>query len=116
LVVITPKSHHFLNSTFVDSPRLRRMAGDAHVLLSAADAERLGITDGAPVRVESDHGTVSAPAGVTDDVRPGTVVVFSNWWHRDLPGDASANSLTGQDLTDLGSAPQFSVRATVTAG
>jgi anaerobic selenocysteine-containing dehydrogenase len=114
-LVLTPKSHHFLNSTFVDSPRLRRMAGEANVLVSLADAERLGITDGMAIRVESDHGVVDAPAGVTNDVRPGTVVVFSNWWHRDLPGGASTNSLTGQDLTDLGGAPQFSVRATVTA-
>jgi anaerobic selenocysteine-containing dehydrogenase len=115
LLVITPKSHHFLNSTFVDSPRLRRMAGDAHVLLSMADAAKLGIVDGAAVRVESEHGAVNAPALVTDEVLAGTAVVFSNWWHRDLPGGAGTNSLTGQDLTDLGGAPQFSVRATVTA-
>jgi anaerobic selenocysteine-containing dehydrogenase len=91
------------------------MAGDAHVLLSIADAGRLGITDGVSIRLESDHGAVSAPALVTDEVLAGTAVVFSNWWHRDLPGGSSTNSLTGQDLTDLGGSPQFSVRATVTA-
>jgi anaerobic selenocysteine-containing dehydrogenase len=112
-LVLTPKSHHFLNSTFVDAPRLRHMAGEPHVLVSVADASRLGVTDGAALTVESEHGAVHAPAQVSSDVLDGTVVVYSNWWHRDLSGGGT-NSLTGQDFTDLGSAPQFSVRATVT--
>jgi hypothetical protein len=50
---------------------------------------------------------------VSDDVLAGTVVIPSNWWHQDFPGGSGANALTGQDLTDLGTAPRFTVRAHV---
>ena len=112
-LVVTPKSHHFLNSSFVDHDRLRHMAGGASAQLAPADADRLGVADGELVVVESDYGAVTATVGVSDDVLAGTVVLPSNWWHRDFPGGFGANALTGQDLTDLGAAPQFTVRAAV---
>jgi anaerobic selenocysteine-containing dehydrogenase len=114
-IVVTPKSHHFLNSSFVDHDRLRHMAGGPVALVAPGDAARLALADGALVRVESEHGTITAVASVSDDVLPGTVVVPSNWWHRDFPGGLGTNALTGQDLTDLGTAPRFTVRARLTA-
>ena len=114
VLVVTPKAHHFLNSTFVDDDRLRHMAGEARVLVAPADAARVGVSDGSLVRVTSEHGAITAVAAVTDDVLAGTVVVPSNWWHRDFPGGLGANALTGQDLTDLGAAPRFTVAAQLT--
>jgi anaerobic selenocysteine-containing dehydrogenase len=112
-LVVTPKSHHFLNSSFVDHDRLRHMAGAPSAQLAAVDAVRLAVSDGSLVQVESDYGAVTARVAVSDDVLAGTVVIASNWWHRDFPGGVGANALTGQDLTDLGSAPQFTVRASI---
>jgi anaerobic selenocysteine-containing dehydrogenase len=112
-LVVTPKTHHFLNSSFVDHDRLRRMAGAPSALLAPVDAARLAVADGDMVRVESDHGALAVTAAVSDDVLPGTVVIPSNWWHRDFAGGLGANALTGQDLTDLGTGPQFAVRAGV---
>ena len=112
-LVVTPKSHHFLNSSFVDHDRLRHMAGAPSAQLAPVDAARLAVCDGSLALVESDYGTVTATIAVSDDVLPGTVVVPSNWWHRDFPGGLGANALTGQDLTDLGAAPQFTVRASI---
>jgi anaerobic selenocysteine-containing dehydrogenase len=112
-LVVTPKTHHFLNSSFVDHDRLRRMAGAPSALLAPVDAARLAVADGDVVHVESDHGAVAVTAAVSDDVLAGTVVIPSNWWHRDFTGGLGANALTGQDLTDLGTGPQFAVRAYV---
>jgi len=113
-LVVTPKAHHFLNSTFVDEARLRHMAGDARVHVAPDDASRLAIATGDRVQVTSEHGAITAVADVSDDVLAGTIVVISNWWHRDYPGGLGANALTGQDLTDLGAAPQFTVAARLT--
>jgi anaerobic selenocysteine-containing dehydrogenase len=65
------------------------------------------------VQVRSDHGAVTVPARITDDVARGTVAITSNWWHADFLGGLGTNALTGEDLTDVGSAPQFTVRAEV---
>jgi anaerobic selenocysteine-containing dehydrogenase len=110
-IVVTPKSHHFLNSSFVDHDRLRRMAVPASAQLSPVDATRLAVADGALVQIQSEHGTIATTVLVSDDILPGTVVIPSNWWHHDFPGGLGPNALTGQDLTDLGTAPQFTVRA-----
>ncbi|MFR9799421.1 molybdopterin oxidoreductase family protein [Streptomyces sp. MS06] len=49
------------------------------------DASRLGLRDGAPVRVKGAGGEVVAPAEVTDTVRPGVVSLPHGWGH-DRPG------------------------------
>jgi len=104
--LLTPKSHHFLNSTFVNHARLAHMAGVPRVRMAASDAARLGIADGTSVRLRNEHGDVVVDAEPGDDVLPGTLVLFSNWW-----GRAGPNSLTGQDvLADLAGAPIFSPR------
>jgi len=49
------------------------------------DAARLGIVDGAPVRVTSRVGSVVAPAEITDGIRPRVVSLPHGWGH-DEPG------------------------------
>jgi anaerobic selenocysteine-containing dehydrogenase len=49
------------------------------------DATRLGLADGAPVRVTSRVGSIELPAEVTDDVMPGVVSIPHGWGH-DAPG------------------------------
>ncbi len=55
----------------------------AHV--HPVDAERLGLTDGAPARVRSRAGQIEVPVQVTDDVMPGVVSIPHGWGH-DTPG------------------------------
>ena len=62
LVVLTPKSHHFLNSTAVNHARLRTMAGGPSVLLAAADAAARDVADGELVELSSDTGTMTVTA------------------------------------------------------
>jgi anaerobic selenocysteine-containing dehydrogenase len=49
------------------------------------DAERLGLVDGAPVRVRSRAGEIEVPVQVTEDVMPGVVSIPHGWGH-DTPG------------------------------
>jgi len=113
VAVVTPKSHHFLNSSLVNHERLRTMAKHPAVQLSEADAERFGVADGDLVEVRSDHGALTAVLSVGNEVAPGTAAIIDNWWHEDFPGGRGVNVLHGQDTTDLGGAPIFTARATV---
>jgi anaerobic selenocysteine-containing dehydrogenase len=115
LLVLTPKSHHFLNSTAVNHQRLRVMAGEPSVLVAAVDADARGLADGQLACLRSVHGSLTVPVHRSDDVLPGTAVLLSNWWANDFPGGTGANAITGQELTDLGGAPRFQVRAHLTA-
>ncbi len=114
LVVLTPKSHHFLNSTAVNHARLRTMAGGPSVLLAATDAAARDIADGELVDLTSDTGAMTITARVSNDVLAGTAVLISNWWNDDFPGGRGANALTDQTLTDVGGAPRFQVRVRIT--
>lgn len=53
--------------------------------INPADAGRLGVFDGARVRVTSDTGTVEARVEITDEVMPGVVSLPHGWGH-DRPG------------------------------
>jgi anaerobic selenocysteine-containing dehydrogenase len=61
--------------------------GDARCTLHLhpSDAARLGLGDGALVRVSSRAGSIELPAEITDTVMPGVVSVPHGWGH-DLPG------------------------------
>lgn len=107
LRLVTPKSHHFLNSSFVNHERLRHAAGSPRVYLSPLDATAAGVADGGVVRLSNAAGALEVEVAVTDDVAPGTAMLLSNWWHSDLPGGAAANVLTEQDPNDLGGGPVF---------
>jgi anaerobic selenocysteine-containing dehydrogenase len=73
------------------------------------DADRLGLADGAPARVESRTGALEAPVEVTDAIRPGVVSLPHGWGH-DAPGTrlavagahagVNANLLADEGLVD----------------
>src|SRR5581483_4030861 len=69
-----------------DGSRIRRTKGireltpGAAAELNTADAQRLGIADGAHVTVSSEHGSVNVRARVTDGIAEGVVFVpWSQW-------------------------------------
>ena len=115
LVLITPKSHHFLNSQLVNHPRLRQAAGGAVALVAPSDAAAADLADGGRARLASGSGELEIEAVVSDAVLAGTVVVYDNWWHADFPSRRGVNVLTDQVQADLGAAPIFTARVTLTA-
>jgi len=69
-------------------------------------AARLGVTEGAPVLVESRRGQVTFTANVTTDVRPDTLFAPFHWG-----GKRAANLLTMPALDPTSRMPEFKVCA-----
>ncbi|MFF3463446.1 molybdopterin oxidoreductase family protein [Streptomyces sp. NPDC002619] len=73
------------NSWMHNVPALTGGSNRCTLHIHPDDAERLGVRDGADVRVKGAGGEVTAPAEVTDGVRPGVVSLPHGWGH-DRPG------------------------------
>ncbi len=73
--------------------------------VNPADARRLGLADGEPVRVSSRRGQIEIPARVTERVAPGTV--FLAFHYREAP----ANRLTIAALDPVAKIPELKVCA-----
>ena len=107
LAIISPPARNFLNSTFVNVRSLRDTEGEPHLDIHPDDAAERGISDGDPVTVFNDRGSLQLKARVTDRARLGVVVALSVWWRKLASDGRNANELTHQRLTDLGRAPTF---------
>jgi anaerobic selenocysteine-containing dehydrogenase len=109
-----------------NSQRLVKGRNRCTLLMHPVDAARLGVTDGARVRVRSRAGTVAVEAHVSDDVMPGVVSLPHGWGHH-RPGTrlsiacehagASINDLTDELAIDAvsGNAAFSGVQVTVEA-
>ncbi len=106
LALISAASHHFLNTTFANEPRLRRRAGDPELWLHPGDAAARELADGDRVTASNDRGAFEAVARLTDRVRPGVAATTKGHWAK-LTGGASVNAVTREDVTDLGGGPVF---------
>jgi anaerobic selenocysteine-containing dehydrogenase len=85
LVLIGRRHLRSNNSWLHNVPALTGGTNRCTLHIHPEDAERLGITDGAPVRIKGAGGEVTAPAEVTDGVRSGVVSLPHGWGH-DRPG------------------------------
>ncbi len=106
LTMISPKAHAFLNSTYANQTRQRRIEGPQPVFIHPADASARGIADGQPVRVFNDVGSFEGVADLTKDVVAGAVVCPHGRWSDN--GAATINATVTAELTDLGNGPRLS--------
>ena len=86
---------------------LRALVGSPALLIHPQDAVARAIANGQSVRVFNDRGSHLAVAEVTERARPGVVVAFSVYWHKDSPGGINCNAVTSQQLTDHGAGATF---------
>jgi anaerobic selenocysteine-containing dehydrogenase len=107
LQCIVPPNRFFLNSSFSQSTLLRSRQRGANILLAPADAVRRAIGDGDEVRVFNGRGEARFRARITEDTRPGVVVIEGLWWHRFQPGGRNVNVLTSDRVVDMGGGPAF---------
>ena len=107
LTLLTPKAHHFINSTFNDVNTLTRREGRPTIEISPADAAARGIADGALVRVFNDRGECFLHALVIDRVRPGVVASPATWWASKFRGGNGINTLTPSRPADMGGGATF---------
>jgi anaerobic selenocysteine-containing dehydrogenase len=94
LQLLAPKSHFFLNTTFVNMPRQRRGMNRPTLEMNAADATARGLTDGQCVTICNAQGEITAWVQVTEAIRPGVVSLTGKWWSRPEETSAVANVLT----------------------
>jgi formate dehydrogenase alpha subunit len=87
------------------SAGLEQLAPEAEVEIDPSDAERLGIADGASVRVTSRRGTLVARSRVTRRSPPGTVFMTFHY------AEAAANLLTSDAVDPVAKIPEYKVTA-----
>ncbi|GGW19337.1 molybdopterin oxidoreductase family protein [Streptomyces capoamus] len=85
LVLVGRRHLRSNNSWMHNVPALTGGSNRCTVHIHPEDAARLGVRDGADVRVKGAGGEVVAPAEVTDGIRPGVVSLPHGWGH-DRPG------------------------------
>ncbi|MFG2787574.1 molybdopterin oxidoreductase family protein [Streptomyces sp. NPDC048419] len=93
LVLVGRRHLRSNNSWMHNVPALTGGSNRCTLHIHPEDAERLGVRDGAAVRVKGAGGEVTAPAEVTDGVRPGVVSLPHGWGH-DRPGTRMRHAAT----------------------
>ncbi|MGW0614858.1 molybdopterin oxidoreductase family protein [Streptomyces sp. NPDC002788] len=93
LVLVGRRHLRSNNSWMHNVPALTGGSNRCTLQIHPADAERLGVEDGAAVRVKGAGGEVTAPAEVTDAVRRGVVSLPHGWGH-DRPGTRLSHAST----------------------
>lgn len=108
LTLISPKSHHTLNSTFMNMERHRRAESRPTLEIHPEDAAARRIADGVRVRISNEQGEIHAWASVTEDLRPGLVSLPGRWWY-DADGGPPAvvNLLTPHRFGGKGRTPLY---------
>lgn len=98
LTLISPASAKLVNSMFGEF-----QSPEPLLLMHPVDAEERRLADGARVIVRNELGAISLPLSVTDEVRPGVVLVTKGAWLRHHPEGVGINALipaTGDALVN----------------
>ncbi|MFE5216934.1 MULTISPECIES: molybdopterin oxidoreductase family protein [unclassified Streptomyces] len=93
LVLVGRRHLRSNNSWMHNVPALTGGTNRCTLHIHPDDADRLGVRDGADVRIKGARGEVVAPAEVTDGVRPGVVSLPHGWGH-DRPGTRLGHAST----------------------
>lgn len=102
LRLLSPKAHNFLNSSFANMDRHRAAEGAPVLHMHPEDAARRGLTAGRSVNVVSGTERLTLALDVTEDIRPGVVVLDGKWWRGTDGGGAVANRLAPAAWTPSG--------------
>lgn len=76
------RHRHSMNSWLNDLPSLHPSGKGTEVVIHPDDASRLGIADGDRVKVHSPIGAVELTAAISDQPRPGVIIIDHGWGSR----------------------------------
>lgn len=93
----TSPARTFLNSTFNETPSSRRRESRPTVFVHPDDLARVGISDGAKVRLGNARGVVTLHAAAFEGLRPGVLIAESIWPNDAFEDGQGINTLTGCD-------------------
>ena len=105
LILISPKSHAFLNSCYGNLEVQKKAAGAPFALVHPDDAKSRGIAEGDRIGVFNDLATIEVGARITDDTAAGVVVVPMGYWRKSDGVGIGVNALNPAALTDIGQGP-----------
>jgi len=108
LELLARKNDNYMNSTFADLPGHRKMEARTSQKLEMhpADAATRSITEGDPVRIFNDRGSIELTA-MLNATLPAGVVAARLDWAKLTPGGSNINALTSERLTDIGAGATF---------
>jgi anaerobic selenocysteine-containing dehydrogenase len=95
--LVTAPARSFLNTSFTEMASGRKREGRPTVLIHPADATRIGITEGAKVRLGNDRGEVVLHARLVEGQQTGVLVSESIWPSECFEGGIGINALTSDD-------------------
>ena len=107
LTLISPKSHHTMNSSFINQPRHQKAEGKPSLEMHPYDAAARGLPGEGWVRIFNPQGEVRAWLKVTDKVRPGVISLAGRWWYDQMGGTAPVNTLTPGRLASPRGQPTY---------
>lgn len=93
----TSPARNFLNSSFTETPVSRAKEGRPQLLIHPADAEMLGISDGARVEIGNERGEVVLHAALFSGLKRGVVIAEGIWPNSAHERGEGINVLTGAD-------------------
>jgi len=96
------RNRHSMNSWLNDMPGLHKRSRGNDVVIHPTDAASLGVSTGDRVRVYSPSGSIELDAVVSDQPRPGVVIVDHGWGSRVFdPRGGSAPTSYGANRNQL---------------
>jgi anaerobic selenocysteine-containing dehydrogenase len=102
LRLITKRDRFMHNSWFHNVDKLKRNErAQNYLFMHPVDVRRLGLRDGAVVRVRSDAGEVELPLKEDDDLMPGVVAATHGWGHASAGGMRVARERPGVNVNRL---------------
>lgn len=78
--LISPASKWRLNDSYANDDNIQKRTGAPALHLNPSDAARLGLRDGAAVRIANATGELALTARLDDAVLPGTLVSYKGRW------------------------------------
>lgn len=108
LSMVSPKSHHFMNSQYGNDEKKRRDQGGQFLIIHPLDAQSRSIAQGDRIKVFNRQGAFEGVAQVSDDVNPGIVVGTVGHWRSSDGVPGTVNSISAPRFGGLGHCPTFS--------
>ena len=105
--LVSPPRPQFLNSTFANSEKHRRAAGEPTVEMANEDAQERGLIEGQWAEVYNGRGRFAARVSLTGAVSKGVAVATGIYWRKLSPGGSNVNGTTSSALTDMGGGATF---------
>ncbi|WP_119462294.1 molybdopterin oxidoreductase family protein [Rhodospirillaceae bacterium SYSU D60014] len=95
--LVAAPARQFLNTSFTETPSSQAREKRPTVLVHPADCDRLGIAEGARVRLGNRLASVVLHARVFDGLQPGVLVVESIWPNNAFEEGLGINALVSAD-------------------